>query len=178
MEAKRQQDCNRRSTMRLIATSKLPSVTAAALVVALFLTMGVQTGRGQLFGPRTAADYYKRGTQWRDKQEHDKAITDYTEAIRLDPTKGDYYYSRGRSWEKKHNYDKAIEDYTEAIRLNPMDADSYLWRASCWKEKREYDNAIKDCNEVIRINPDGMKGWAIAYDVRGTAWQSKGESLF
>ena len=54
------------------------------------------------------------------KGDHDKAIADFTEAIRLNPKDAEAYYSRGGAYGEKGDYDKAIADFTEAIRLNPQ----------------------------------------------------------
>ena len=52
-------------------------------------------------------------------KEYDKAIADYTEAIRLEPAQPAAYFNRGNARLEKKEYDKAIADYTEAIRLEP-----------------------------------------------------------
>ena len=53
------------------------------------------------------------------KGDLDKAIADYTEAIRLDAKHALAYNNRGRAYWSNNNYDKAIADYTEAIQLTP-----------------------------------------------------------
>ena len=53
------------------------------------------------------------------KGDHDKAIADFTEAIRLNPNDAEAYYSRGCEYFEKGDHDRAIADFTEAIRLNP-----------------------------------------------------------
>ena len=47
----------------------------------------------------------------------DKAIADYTEAIRIDPARADAFCGRGMAYAREADFDKAIADYTEAIRL-------------------------------------------------------------
>ena len=49
------------------------------------------------------------GDLW-DKKASDKAIQDFSEAIRLKPTDGAAYIDRARAWENKGNLDKAAED--------------------------------------------------------------------
>ena len=68
------------------------------------------------------------GLGLRRKGDYDKAIADYTEAIRLNPKLAEAYYSRGFAYGKKGDYDKAIADYTEAIRLDPKYAEAYYNR--------------------------------------------------
>ena len=76
--------------------------------------------RGHPARPRqTPTPTRNRGIAWCAKQEYDKAIADYTEAIRLDPKDATAYDDRGNAWYAKNEYDKAIADYTEAIRLDP-----------------------------------------------------------
>ena len=48
---------------------------------------------------------------------YDKAIFDYTEAIKRKPEHADFYYSRGLAYNKMGKSDKAISDYTKAIEL-------------------------------------------------------------
>jgi tetratricopeptide (TPR) repeat protein len=61
--------------------------------------------------------YYGRGWSYCQKGEFDKAIADYTEAIRLDPQQAQLRYGRGWSYKKKGAYDKAIADFVQAKKL-------------------------------------------------------------
>ena len=68
---------------------------------------------GSIRGTPTVFNH--RGSAWRAKNELDKAIADFTEAIRLDPKPMAAVYNRGLAWKAKNELDKAIADYTEAI---------------------------------------------------------------
>ena len=70
-------------------------------------------------------------SRWYNKGEHDKAITDFSEAIRLDPKYVNAYIGRGLCWYNKGEYEKAMADYNEAIRLDPEYAGAYLNRGLC-----------------------------------------------
>jgi tetratricopeptide (TPR) repeat protein len=70
--------------------------------------------------------YNNRGTAWSAKQEYEKALADFGEAIRLDPKFARAYCNRGVAYSNKGNYDKAIGDFTEVIRLDPKSAFAYL----------------------------------------------------
>ena len=106
-----------------------------------------------------------------DKGDHDQAIADYTEAIRLDPKHALAYINRGNAWRTKEEYDKAIADYDEAIRLDPKDATAYHERGEAWYAKDDLDKAIADYDEAIRLDP-GRR----AYTIRGDrACSTKGK---
>ena len=63
--------------------------------------------------------YGVRGTAYRRKGEYEQAITDTSEAIRLDPKDARAYAARGEIYRLKAEYDKAIIDTSDAIRLDP-----------------------------------------------------------
>ena len=94
---------------------------------------------------------YNRGYAWTVKKDYDKAITDYNEAIRLDPNLCSRLRQPGRAWDDTKDYDKAIADYNEAIRLDPTYAGAYYDRGNAWRNKKNFDKAIADYNEVIRL---------------------------
>jgi tetratricopeptide (TPR) repeat protein len=113
--------------------------------------------------------YYECGNSWSEKEDHEMAIKDYDEAIRLDPQFVAAYASRGLSWCLRGEYAKAIEDCDQAIRLDPKHAPAYLNRgvASCCK--KDYDRAIRDFDEVSRLDPKNV----CVYEDRGNAWHAK-----
>jgi S1-C subfamily serine protease/Flp pilus assembly protein TadD len=103
--------------------------------------------------------------------EYDRAIADYTEAIRLDPKSAGPYCGRGLAYGGKREYDRAIADYTEAIRLDPTYATAYCGRAEAYHAEGDYDSAIADCTEAIRLEPGNV--WM--YYVRGGYYDSNGD---
>src|SRR5262245_57853015 len=113
--------------------------------------------------------YFKRGIEWRAKGDLDRAIADYTEAIRLNPKLALAHNNRGNAWRDKRDYDRAIADFTEAIRLDPKFALAYNNRGNTWRDKRDYDRAIADLTEAIRLDPK----YALAYNNRGNSWLDK-----
>ena len=58
-----------------------------------------------------------RANAHRVKGDNDRAIADYTDAIRLDPNFVTAYYNRGVTYRAKGDSDRAIADYTAAITL-------------------------------------------------------------
>lgn len=121
--------------------------------------------------PQNALTFWNRGLIWKKKNDTDRAIADYDEAIRLDPQFSEAFNSRGVAWNKKDDYDHAIADYSEAIRLNPQYAIAFFNRGNSRYRKGEFDRALTDYSEAIRLNPQ----YASALNNRGYAWFVKGE---
>lgn len=97
--------------------------------------------------------------------ETDAAIADHNEAIRLEPSSGNYS-DRGNTWTKQREYDKAIQDYNEALRLAPKNAAVYNNRGYAHHAKGDDDKAIEDFNEAMRINPQLSLGYISRAAVR------------
>jgi formylglycine-generating enzyme required for sulfatase activity/tetratricopeptide (TPR) repeat protein len=103
--------------------------------------------------PPLASDFLRRGASDLDKGEHDKAIANFTEAIRLAPGDAAGYEARGNAHLAKQEYDKAAGDFTAVIRLNPEHTSAFLYRGICFSQKQEHDKAIADYTEAIRRSP-------------------------
>jgi tetratricopeptide (TPR) repeat protein len=74
-----------------------------------------------------------------DKKELDKALADYSEAIKLEPRYSQAFSNRGLVFLEKKDYDKAIADFTESIRLEPHEASSFSNRAAAYTAKARAD---------------------------------------
>jgi tetratricopeptide (TPR) repeat protein len=125
----------------------------------------------QLSGKALAFVFYKRGNAYYGKGDHDRAILDYNQAIRLNPRDANSFSNRGAAYARKADYDRAIQDYDEAIRLNPNHADAFSNRGAAYARKADYDRAIEDYDEAIRLNPKH----ANALYGRGNAYRRKGD---
>ena len=99
--------------------------------------------------------YFSRGCAWASKGRLDRALDDYSEAIRLRPRFVAAYSARGTAWYNSGAYEKAITDLDEAIRLDPRHATSF-WsfccRGLCWAGIGNTKRAIADLDEAVRLN--------------------------
>jgi tetratricopeptide (TPR) repeat protein len=100
-------------------------------------------------------------------------MSDYNEAIRLDPKQANAYNNRGLVWHDKGDLDRAIGDHNEAIRLDPKDAEIYYNRGLVWHDKGDLDRAIADYSQAIQLDPK----LALAYNNRCGARAAAGLDL-
>lgn len=103
--------------------------------------------------------YAERALAYREKNQLDQSIRDYTEAIRLNPKSSGTYFSRGRVFEKAGKIDEAVRDYTESIRLNPNASSAYYDRGRIFLKRNELGAAIADFSEVIRCRPNDINAY-------------------
>ena len=61
--------------------------------------------------------YYNQGNAYKKNGQYDKAISDFTKAIEINPKHADAYYTRGVVYYYKEDYEKALDDFYTAQRL-------------------------------------------------------------
>jgi tetratricopeptide (TPR) repeat protein/S1-C subfamily serine protease len=114
-----------------------------------------------------AAFYSNRGNAY--VEDYPKAISDYTEAIAINPVWAPAYINRGSAYDKLKDYPKAIADYTKAIAINSEDKvyySAYTNRGATHYDLKDYPKAIADFTKAIAINPELPQ----AYANRGAAY--------
>jgi lipoprotein NlpI len=124
-------------------------------------TQSINSGKWK--GRDQAANYTYRGNGYRDKNDLDRAIADFNEAIRLDPKLAMAFLGRGLAFSDKGDNDRAIADFNEVIRLDPKFARAFTIRGIVFRDKGDLDRAIADFSEAIRIDPNS----SLAYFARG-----------
>ena len=109
--------------------------------------------------PRSAQAYYQRGSL----DDNEQAISDLTEATRLDPRFTTARLALSHAYSKQKDYARAIAELTEAIEVDSNLAEAYCERASLYCQTKDTERASADYTEAIRINPASF----MAYGGRG-----------
>jgi tetratricopeptide (TPR) repeat protein len=105
---------------------------------------------------RRLADAHRHfGNLYSKRQEYQAAVSNYTRAIRRDPTYTDVYFSRGvLYWREFTAPQLAIEDLTRVLTLEPTWAEAYFNRALAYKMQRDYARAIVDFERYLEEGMD------------------------
>ncbi len=140
----------------VLASSGEPSPGIAEVKVAF--TAGSERGeaatRIHVLPPPPAAVAYKRGLAALDAGSLDRAIADFSEAIRLDPDAFEARFYRGISHALAGRSQEALDDYTAAIRRWPDRPEVYRERARAYIGLGAEGLALGDYTEAIRLKPD------------------------
>jgi tetratricopeptide (TPR) repeat protein len=121
--------------------------------------------------------YHARGYFWSwtsNADREDRALNDFTEAVRASSKAGGSLLNRSRIYNQRHEYDRAIADVNQAFEAGLSDYGKrvgYNERGYAYQAKGDNDRAIADYAESIRLDPDN----SFALTARGNAYFAKGD---
>jgi tetratricopeptide (TPR) repeat protein len=119
----------------------------------------IRAGRDK--GEKLAEAFHSRGIAYRFKGDYDRAIQDYSQAIKLNGKLAMAFNNRGVAYDKKGDYDRSIADFDQAIKLKPS-AEAHFNRGNAYLGKSQYAQAIDDYNAALKLQGD----FAPAFDNR------------
>ena len=108
-----------------------------------------------------------RGNAWMKEQEADAAITDYAQAIKIDPKNDAAIEGRARAQTLEGHHDLAAADWGRMIELHPERHDFYLHRGASQLAAKKPNEAMGDFNKAIELDAKNVAayvGRAKAYD--------------
>ncbi len=127
----------------------------------------------QTSGYSRAGAFHNRGMAFAWKGIDNQAISDLTEAIRLDPKRAYHWEDRGEVYTKQGNYQQGIADISEAIRLDPIPrAFRFQARGNAYRGLGDLTRAVADYNEAIRLDPNLAPFGITIEEIRSETWAS------
>ncbi len=103
--------------------------------------------------------YNSRAKLYFSKNKIKSAISDYKNAIRLNPKKGEYLINLGATYAKAEQYDKAFESINKGMQLSPNNTNGFLNRSIMYMMRGEYEKQIKDLKAYLKVEPDSPDIW-------------------
>lgn len=121
--------------------------------------------------PKAPELYVQRGEAHFKLREFDRAIEDYSTAIRLDDRQDDAYFGRGMALGRSGEIDKGIADLSVYIKRHPKSSLAHTKRGVRYLWKGDEANAEKDFTHAITLNPRNAE----AHDDLGVIRARRGE---
>ena len=105
------------------------------------------------FKPDYAPAHSSRGIAHLAKGDIDKSLTDFGDAIRLDPADTVALANRGNTYAANSQFERAIADFNSAIRLKPYSSWPYINRGRAELHLGQTPAAISDLGTAVRLSP-------------------------
>jgi len=102
--------------------------------------------------------------------EWERAIADFSEAIRCQPREPQYYVDRGMAYAANEQIDPAIASFDSALAINRGHAGAYIQRAAAYARKGDPKRGLKDVTDAIAEMPKAAQ----LYYARGYIYLDRG----
>ncbi len=107
-----------------------------------------------------------RGNKRAANGDMEGALSDFNEAIALNPTKATAFFNRGFLYNTSGQFEAAIHDFTDTIDLLPDYDEAYFQRGNSHRQLGEFQRSIQDYSQAIRLNPYCIKAYYKRADSR------------
>ncbi len=134
-----------------------------------FYTKAIRTNKGEISIEDVAKIFRDRGAAYMNLKQYDEAVSDFSNAMRLDENNTAFYNDRGLAYFNLKQFDRARDDFSKAIEKNPGSSSPYLLRGMVFMETRNFDRAIQDYSKAIQLEPKNKN----AYYSRGLAYKNE-----
>ena len=96
---------------------------------------------------------YERGEAYRMLDRFDKALADFSRALKLRPELADVLRSRGETYRLLERYDEALADLTRSLELEPDNEFALSVRGATYRRLGRYKGALTDLNRAVKLAP-------------------------
>src|SRR5690554_749286 len=106
--------------------------------------------------------FKERGDRKSSIEDFEGALSDYNNAITINPNCDNYYNSRGIVFLHLKKIDDALEDFKTAININPNSSTYYSNRAFTYGELGRFENASTDIKSALSIDFENDNLWCVS----------------
>ncbi|NIQ90139.1 MAG: tetratricopeptide repeat protein [Deltaproteobacteria bacterium] len=115
--------------------------------------------------------HFTAGRKFYNKRMYNRALQEFDQAVKIDPSNFRAFYWRGRVYLKMGHYNRATADFKMVVKLKPHYARPYHNLGWLYYQKGKYEESIQYLNKAIELEPNN--GWA--YYTRGRSHFKKGD---
>jgi tetratricopeptide (TPR) repeat protein len=137
-----------------------------------YLTDALAQANDQREGLNPEAVYFYRGTAHLYAGDPSQAISDLTQAIKLNPDLYEAYLNRADAYGDIREVSKALRDTTRAIELDNRQPDAYILRALIYVLKKEWQKAARDVDRASELHAPAE----LVHLIRGTVLVDAGDA--
>ena len=83
----------------------------------------------------------------------EKALKNFSRAIKIDPQRADGYVGRANTLNTLGQYEESLMDYNKALDIDPTLANAYVNRGSAYSHLGQYEKAIADYEKGLELDP-------------------------
>lgn len=123
-----------------------------------------------LSDPSSAEEYYKSATAYHELGEFERAITEYRQALALNPNSPLIYNRLGVAYSELKHYDAALDAYQKALALSPMTAELHYNVGLVHLKQGDLPRALEAFKRAITFDAE----WEDAYTGLGEVHLKQG----
>ena len=111
---------------------------------------------GRLQDSALAEIYRERGLHFAELGHYDKAVADFSNAVKLNPDYVTAFISRANAYAKLEQYKAAYQDFATAQKLSPQNTAIYVIRGSLNFLLGRFQDAVADYRYYLSLKPRDM----------------------
>ena len=128
--------------------------------------------------PYLASAFTVRGHIHRAQSQADRAISDYTTAIHIEPGDDEAWFNRALAYEWRRQFAEAEADLTRVVELNPDSGAAHEIRGRLRARRFDYRGAIADIRAYLKSeagqsaeNRSEMQGYLVVLRTQWLLWR-------
>ena len=103
-----------------------------------------------------AIAFFNRGNAFDDNGDHDGAIADYTQSIKLKADDPNVFLNRGLSYMAKQDFDSALADFNQAVQLKPKFPRAIYNQGRAYEGKGDLKQALATYERAAALAPNNQ----------------------